>query len=145
LSTIQPLQLNSRPRGARVSLSMIVKNEEPNLSACLQSVADLVDEIVILDTGSTDQTRDVATKLGAKVIRSTWPDSFAAARNESLQHSTADWIFWLDADDRVDEANRPKLAHVFEQLNGENAAYAMKCRCLAKSGEATLVDHVRLF
>jgi GT2 family glycosyltransferase/Flp pilus assembly protein TadD len=146
LSTIQPLKLNSRPRQASVSLSMIVKNEEHNLAACLRSVANLVDEIVVLDTGSTDQTRELAAKLGAKVIASTWPESFAAARNESLRHSTADWIFWIDADDRVDEANRPKLAQVFEQLNnGENAAYAMKCRCLAKSGEATLVDHVRLF
>jgi tetratricopeptide (TPR) repeat protein len=91
-------------RQNRVSLCMIVKDEEANLPACLESVAGLVQEIVIVDTGSRDGTRQVADRFGARVFDFPWVDSFAAARNESLRHATGDWILWLDADDRLDEA-----------------------------------------
>jgi GT2 family glycosyltransferase/Tfp pilus assembly protein PilF len=132
---------------ARVSLCMIVKNEEENLSDCLASVADLVDEVVVVDTGSTDATREVATRSGAKVYDFAWVDSFAAARNESLRHATGEWVFWMDADDRIDEPNRERLRALFHGLGDENAAYVMKCRCLPdpQTGTATVVDHVRLF
>src|SRR5581483_8644381 len=80
----------------RVSLTMIVKDEEANLPACLQSVADLVDEVIVVDTGSTDATVAVAQRLGARVHHFPWVDSFAAARNESLQHATGEWVLWLD-------------------------------------------------
>jgi GT2 family glycosyltransferase len=131
----------------RVSLCMIVKDEEHNLPACLESVADLVDEIVVVDTGSTDRTREVAARFGAKVADFPWVDSFSAARNESLRHATGQWIFWMDADDRLDHDNRAKLRALFASLKPENAAYSMKCRCLpdAETGAETLVDHVRLF
>ena len=76
---------------------MIVKNEEAHLAGCLGSVADLVDEIVVVDTGSTDATAAVASRFGARVYPFHWVDSFAAARNESLRHARGDWIFWLDA------------------------------------------------
>ena len=91
---------------------MIVKNEEATLAACLASVADLVDEMIVVDTGSTDRTRDVAGQGGARVVDFAWVDDFAAARNESIRHATGDWIFWLDADERLDEANREKLRAV---------------------------------
>src|SRR5262249_41280693 len=84
---------------------------------------------------------------GAKVFDFTWVDSFAAARNESLRHASGDWIFWLDADDRLDADNRQKLKHLFLHLGDENAAYSLKCLCLPDSvtGAATEVDHIRLF
>jgi GT2 family glycosyltransferase/tetratricopeptide (TPR) repeat protein len=131
----------------RVSLCLIVKNEEANLPGCLLSAADLVDEVVVVDTGSTDQTKAVAQQFGARVFDFPWVDDFAAARNETLRHATGDWIFWLDADDRIDEPNRQKLRGLFAALGDETAAYAMKCRCLPDphSGTATVVDHVRLF
>jgi GT2 family glycosyltransferase/Flp pilus assembly protein TadD len=131
----------------RVSLCMIVRNEEANLPDCLRSVADLVDEIVVVDTGSTDATREVACRFGAKVVDFPWCDSFAAARNESLRHASGEWAFWLDADDRLNEDNRAKLRVLFASLNGENVAYALKCLCPASpsGGAATVVDHVRLF
>jgi tetratricopeptide (TPR) repeat protein len=126
---------------------MMVKNEEANLPACLESAAALVDEIIVIDTGSTDRTKDIAASFGAKVFEFAWVDSFAAARNAGLDQATGDWIFWLDADDRIDEENRQKLRWLFAQLGEENAAYVMKCRCLPEpeTGVATLVDHVRLF
>jgi tetratricopeptide (TPR) repeat protein len=126
---------------------MIVKDEEANLPACLGSVADLVDEIVVVDTGSADATKDVAARFGAKVFDFPWVDSFAAARNESLRHATGAWVFWLDADDRLDEGNRRKLGTLFAGLGDENVGYVMKCLCLPDpaSRSATVVDHVRLF
>jgi GT2 family glycosyltransferase/tetratricopeptide (TPR) repeat protein len=131
----------------RVSLCLIVKNEEKNLPACLESAADLVDETIVVDTGSTDATKAVAGRFGAKVVDFPWIDSFSAARNQSLRHAGGQWIFWLDADDRLDADNREKLRTLFAGLKPENAAYSMKCLCLpdADTGTATVVDHIRLF
>src|SRR5437762_837089 len=83
---------------------------------------------------------------GARVHDFPWVDNFAAARNEALRHATGDWIFWLDADDRLDDANRAKLRELFAGLGDDNAAHVMKCRCLPDpvSGAVILVDHVRL-
>ncbi|MGE3804185.1 MAG: glycosyltransferase [Gemmataceae bacterium] len=131
----------------RVSLCMIVKNEEDNLPACLESCRGLFDEIVVVDTGSTDRTKEVAARYGARLADFPWVDSFCAARNESLQHATGDWIFWMDADDRLDDENRAKLKAFLAGLKDENVAYSMKCLCVPDrdSGTATVVDHVRLF
>ncbi|MCI0460908.1 MAG: glycosyltransferase, partial [Gemmataceae bacterium] len=129
------------------SLCLIVKNEEANLPACLESAADLVEEMIVVDTGSGDATKEVATRFGARVYDFPWVDSFAAARNESLRHATGDWIFWLDADDRLDATNRQRLRAVLDQLGDDNVAYVMKCLCLPEPGReaGTVVDHVRLF
>jgi tetratricopeptide (TPR) repeat protein len=130
-----------------VSLCMIVKDEEENLPACLGSVADLVDEVIVVDTGSTDRTVAVAEQMGARVLHFPWVDNFAAARNESLRHATGEWIFWMDADDRLDEANRVKLRTLIAGLTDENAAFVMKCLCLPDpvTKTSTEVDHLRLF
>ncbi len=71
-----------------VSLCLMVRNEEEKLAACLQSGADLVDKTIVLDTGSTDGTRELAAKLGARVFEVSWCDDFAAARNECILHAT---------------------------------------------------------
>jgi glycosyltransferase involved in cell wall biosynthesis len=85
----------------KLSLCMIVKNEEINLPKCLQSVKNVVDEIVILDTGSTDQTTQIAVDFGAKVHYFQWCNDFSAARNEALKYVTGDWILVLDADETL--------------------------------------------
>ncbi len=130
-----------------VSLCLIAKNEESTLGVCLASAADLVHELIVIDTGSTDRTKEVAASFGARVFDFPWCDDFAAARNESLRHATGDWIFWLDADDRIDEENRQKLRTLFASLKDENAAYVMKSRSGPHEGigSAVDVDHVRLF
>src|SRR5262249_38226503 len=105
-----PAVAKGRPR---VSLTMIVRNEEYHLPDCLASVRDLVDEAVVVDTGSTDRTREVAKSFGAILGEFPWVDDFAAARNAALDHATGDYAFWMDADDRLDEDNRHKLRALF--------------------------------
>ncbi|HLJ96642.1 MAG TPA: glycosyltransferase, partial [Gemmataceae bacterium] len=131
----------------RISLCMIAKNEEANLPTCLTSVKDLVHDMTIVDTGSTDRTKDVASQLGARVIDFAWVDSFAAARNESIRWATGDWILWLDGDEHFDADNRDKLRILFTKLKPELAAYVIKQRSAPEhaGNSATLVDQVRLF
>lgn len=82
-----------------IGLSMIVKDEEELLARCLRSVMPYVDEIIIVDTGSTDRTMETARSFGAEVYEREWTDDFGVARQESLDLVKSDWAFWLDADD----------------------------------------------
>jgi glycosyltransferase involved in cell wall biosynthesis/Tfp pilus assembly protein PilF len=133
-------------RKAQVNLTMIVKNEEKNLPDCLTSAADLMTRVVIVDTGSTDRTKEIAAKFGAKVHDFPWCDDFAAARNECLRYTTGDWNIWLDADDRIDEENRQRLRRIFAQLGEERDAYAVKVRSHMDDSKAVrLLDQVRIF
>jgi tetratricopeptide (TPR) repeat protein len=131
----------------RVSLCMIVKNEETNLSACLSSVVDLVDEIIVVDTGSSDRTKEVAARYGARIFDFPWCDSFSAARNAGLDQATGDWIFWLDGDEWLDEPNRQSFRTLLAGLKTENAVYLMKqqsrTRLTDEGGART--DQIRLF
>ncbi|HQV30275.1 MAG TPA: tetratricopeptide repeat protein [Calditrichia bacterium] len=92
-----------------LSLCMIVRNESRFLADCLSSVRDVVDQIVVVDTGSTDNTVEIAKKFGAEVHHFEWCDHFAAARNASIQHATGDWILWMDADERLWKESRETL------------------------------------
>ena len=132
---------------ARISVSLIVKNEEATLPTCLRSVGDLVHEIIVVDTGSSDQTKHIAAGFGARVFDFPWIDSFAAARNASLEPATGDWILWLDGDEFFDEDNRGKLQGLFGRLGDEPVGYIMKQRSAPETpgGAATLVDQCRLF
>jgi GT2 family glycosyltransferase len=87
---------------ARVSLTLIVRDEQENLPKCLASVQGIFEEIVVVDTGSVDRTKEIAAEFGARVFDFPWVDSFSAARNAALAHATGDYAFWLDADDVVD-------------------------------------------
>ena len=97
-----------------ISLCMITKNEETYLENCLNSVKDIVDEIIIVDTGSTDKTKEIAKKFGAKIFDFKWIDDFSAARNESLKHATKDWILVLDADEVIEKNDLQKIKNVVE-------------------------------
>lgn len=101
-----------------ISLCMIVKDEEHVLERCLESVKGIPDEIIIVDTGSTDQTKQIANRWTKRVYDFKWVYDFSAARNEAFQHATMDYIFWLDADDVLmrEEANRLRmLKNVLDQ------------------------------
>jgi glycosyltransferase involved in cell wall biosynthesis/Tfp pilus assembly protein PilF len=98
-----------------LSLCMIVKDEQPNLVRCLSSVKAAVDEIVVVDTGSTDRTKDLAAVFGAKVYDARWSDDFAEARNTALSKATGDWILVLDADEAVSAADGLTLKGLVEE------------------------------
>jgi glycosyltransferase involved in cell wall biosynthesis len=85
----------------RLSVCLIVKNEEQFLGQCLQSVRDIAHQIVVVDTGSTDQTIEIAKKFNAEVHFFAWNDDFSAARNEALKYVTGDWVLSLDADEEL--------------------------------------------
>lgn len=98
-----------------LSFCIIVKNEEKNLPKCLASVQDIVDEIVVLDTGSSDRTPEIAKDFGAKVYHFEWCNDFAIARNESLKYVTGDWILILDADEFLAPEIQPQLLEAIQQ------------------------------
>lgn len=119
---------------AMVSLCMIVKNEERYLPDCLASVGPFVDEIIIVDTGSTDRTVEIAAAAGARVFREEWRDDFAAARNRSLRHAVGDWILVLDADERL-VGDSGALMRDLVEVSGV-AAYLVKLQCPTHGGSA---------
>jgi GT2 family glycosyltransferase/tetratricopeptide (TPR) repeat protein len=92
--------------GPRISLCLIAKDEERFLPQCLRSIGPLVSQIVVVDTGSTDRTCDIAREFGAEVHSFTWCDDFSAARNAALEHATGDWVLVMDADEEL----RPEQA-----------------------------------
>ncbi|TQK53827.1 glycosyltransferase involved in cell wall biosynthesis [Brevibacillus sp. AG162] len=93
-----------------ISLCMIVRDEEESLGRCLSTVYDLVDEIIIVDTGSTDRTKEIALTYGAQLFDFTWVDDFSAARNFAFAQAKMTYIFWLDADDVLLEVDRERFA-----------------------------------
>lgn len=116
-----------------LSLCMIVKNEENTLSRCLESVKDIVDEIILVDTGSTDSTVEIAKSYGAKVFFYKWDNSFANARNYSLSKASKDWILIMDADDELVKEDKDKVAFLIN--NEENKLNAYLGETLSYSGE----------
>ena len=99
-----------------ISLCMIVKNEEKVLARCLNSIKDLMDEIIIVDTGSTDRTKEIAAKYTDKVYDFVWVNDFSAARNFAFSKASCDYIYSADADEVVDEENREKFRSLKEVL-----------------------------
>jgi GT2 family glycosyltransferase/glycosyltransferase involved in cell wall biosynthesis/Tfp pilus assembly protein PilF len=98
---IGPMSIQTTNTQKSLSVCMIVKNEETHLVRCLDSIKPIADEIIVVDTGSTDRTRDIARVLGAKVFDYAWADDFSEARNFSLSKAEGDWILIIDADEVI--------------------------------------------
>jgi glycosyltransferase involved in cell wall biosynthesis len=98
-----------------ITLCMIVKDEEKRLEACLASAAEYVEEMIIVDTGSTDNTREIALRYGATVIQAPWENDFAKARNAGLELATKQWILCLDADERLAPPLNGYLSYLTKQ------------------------------
>lgn len=109
-----------------ISLCMIIKNEEEVLARCLDSIKDVVDEIVIVDTGSSDASIEIAKKYSDKVFSYTWIDNFADARNYAFSFATKDYCMWMDADDVMLEVDKKKLRELKENLNPQTDLVMMK-------------------
>ncbi|GBF75929.1 hypothetical protein PA598K_04363 [Paenibacillus sp. 598K] len=108
-----------------ISLCMIVKNEARTLNNCLASVKGIPDEIIIVDTGSADRTKEIAKVWTDHVYDFPWTDDFSAARNASFQYATKQYIFWLDADDILQHDQRLKLLQLKENLADNVDAVSM--------------------
>jgi len=104
-------------RRKRISLCMIVKDEERFLPQCLNSVKDYVDEIVIVDTGSTDRTVEIAESYGARVYHHPWENNFSKHRNQSISYATGDWILIIDADEELDTETAPLISKVVNEAS----------------------------
>ena len=109
-----------------ISLCMIVKNEEDVLARCLASVSELVEEIVIVDTGSDDRTAEIAREFTDRVYSFAWIDDFSAARNFSFSKATMDYVMWLDADDVLLEKDRASFLRLKETLPAGTDMVMMK-------------------
>lgn len=108
-----------------ISLCMIVKNEETVIARCLDSVKDLVDEINIVDTGSSDRTKQIVSTYTERVFNFSWTDHFADARNYSFQQATKEYVLWLDADDVFMQEDREKFIALKQQLTSDCDAVTM--------------------
>ena len=111
------ITLEEEKKVATISLCMIVRDEESVLRRCLSSAASIADEIIVLDTGSVDQTRKIALEYTQKVYPYDWTDDFSAARNFSFSKAEMEYCFWLDADDVLTPENQDKFSRLKETLS----------------------------
>jgi glycosyltransferase involved in cell wall biosynthesis/Tfp pilus assembly protein PilF len=125
---IGPLQIEKSSKKGTLSLCMIVKNEEKYLVQCLKSVRDIADEIIMVDTGSTDKTIDIAKVFGAKLFDFPWTGDFAAARNHSLEQATGNWILILDGDEVLSPLDFKELKEIIHKKSSSPAAYSIATR-----------------
>ncbi|HEX7569799.1 MAG TPA: glycosyltransferase [Verrucomicrobiae bacterium] len=109
LDWLNPSAILHPPSSPRLSVCLVVKNEEKFLAQCLKSVRGLAAQIIVVDTGSTDRTVEIAKEFGAEIYSFPWCDDFAAARNAALEHATGDWILTLDADEELPAAQHSAL------------------------------------
>jgi hypothetical protein len=123
-----PRRIDPRAEKTSISLCMIVRDEQAFLGPCLNSVKNLVDEIIVVDTGSKDRSADIATIYGAQVHHERWQDNFALARNISLEKAMGDWILILDADEVIAQQDFSILRRMISS-NGKTApAFSLQTR-----------------
>ena len=122
-----PARFNLPPQTSRLSVCLIVKNEEKFLDACLQSVKSVTNEILVVDTGSTDRTVEIARSHGARVEFFAWCDDFSAARNAGLEQARGDWVLILDADEELSAEDRGVL---LDELRTESNHLLLRLRCI---------------
>lgn len=127
--TLGPISITDCPPDRpSVSLCMIVKDEGKGLGACLHVAKKLVDEMIVVDTGSTDRSRDIATIFGASSVSYAWNNDFSAARNVSLSHARGDWVLVLDADEIIASQDHEALRKLLVETQAGTTAYSIETR-----------------
>jgi hypothetical protein len=126
--------------GLTLSVIMIVKDEQEMLPGCLEAVKDVVDEMIVVDTGSTDGTVAIAERFGATVVHFPWNGSFADARNVSIDHATCDWVMYLDADEHLMPEDAPKLRELLTKTWRE-AFYLVETNYTGGDESGSAVTH----
>ena len=109
-----------------ISVCMVVKDEEENLERCLESVKDIADEIVIVDTGSGDRTKDIARRYTNNVFDFKWVNDFSRARNFSLSKAVGEWVFFLDADETVSERDIPAIKQLARNRHFDGFSFVIR-------------------
>ncbi len=151
---IRARRIRELARRADISLCMIVKDEERVLGECLASARPFFREMIVVDTGSTDRTQEIAREHGATVYEFPWTDSFSEARNESLKYAKGKWLFWMDADDTLPPASGEALLHAALHAPAHIAGFVVPVQFVdegpsrdggASGAGGTRVDHVKLF
>lgn len=127
-----------------ISVCMMVKDEEKNLPRALDSVKDWVDEIIVVDTGSTDRTVEIAESYGAKIYHHPWENNFSTHRNQSISYATGDWLLILDADEELDQETAPQMRQI-TSAPPEICGFLFELYNDVTAGGKTMVLHPRLF
>jgi GT2 family glycosyltransferase/MoaA/NifB/PqqE/SkfB family radical SAM enzyme/Flp pilus assembly protein TadD/glycosyltransferase involved in cell wall biosynthesis len=125
---IGPPEIKKKAKEKTLSLCMIVKNEQTNLVRCLSSIKAAVDEMIVVDTGSTDRTKELAAVFGAKVFDFNWDEDFSSARNFSLSKATGDWILVIDADETVSSRDHETIRDLILKSQVGTGGYYLTTR-----------------
>ena len=124
-----------------ISVCMIVKNEERVLERCLKCVFKFADEIIVVDTGSSDRTVDIAKKYTNKIYSFKWLDDFSLARNFSLEKAKMDYVFWIDADDVIDKTDIKKILKLKKSMKSDT--YMLKYQIAFDEGGKPTFEYYR--
>nr|WP_319555458.1 glycosyltransferase family 2 protein [uncultured Vibrio sp.] len=131
-----------------VSALMIVKNEQEYIKGSIDSFLDYVDEVVIVDTGSSDRTKTIVSNIGSRKIKMfdfTWDNSFSNARNFSIEMSTSDWCFVIDADEKLIDADFVNLSEVVENHLIKDNKNCLGCPLIINESSYNIDSNIRLF
>ncbi|MDD3732271.1 MAG: tetratricopeptide repeat protein [candidate division Zixibacteria bacterium] len=144
---VQELRMLMESFDKRVSVSacLMVKDEEELLPGCLESIRDWVDEIIVVDTGSTDRTMEIARSYGARIFHQPWEGNFSKHRNYSIEQATGDWIFIIDADERICQEDVPQLLRLLSHGNSSIIAINVYNVYRDKNQSVTFLPSERLF
>ncbi len=136
---------------SKLSMCMIARDSSRTIGAALESIKPWVDEMIVVDTGSTDDTPRIAAAAGARVSHFPWCDDFAAARNASLSQASGDWLFWMDSDDTIDQANGRRLRELTCRTHApQTMGFILQVHCPSGAqgqgvyATETAVDHVKV-
>ena len=129
-------------RKVSLSLCMIVKDEAKTLWRCLNSVKSFISEIIIVDTGSKDETKEIASKFNAKIYDFKWINDFSSARNFAFSKATSDYIMWLDGDDYIKDEDIRKIKLLLENMD-DSCDYVSAEYILARNNDGKVTTSLR--
>jgi len=128
-----------------LSACMMVRNEEEQLARCLSSIRDVVDEIVVVDTGSTDRTMEIGRSFGARVYEHPWRDDFSVHRNQSLSYAAGKWCLIIDADEELTHPGRKRLAGWLRRVESRYSTIAVRVTDIQRNRPVNQFNSLRIF
>jgi len=142
-SNLESLKKLIDDKPQKISLCMILKDEEHFLPGCLKTIEGLVDEIIVVDTGSTDRTKEIAAEYGAKIYDHPWQNDFSLHRNQSIDYATGDWILILDADEELDRSEHDMIRSAVKRKDIDAVSFVVYNKI--QGGRTGFLNSHRLF